>query len=609
MEAVLPRSHFFTGRLPARAFLLVAIVGNGLFATRAQGDSGWTVQSFDVTLAVRPDAELDVTELIDADFQVQKHGIYREIPIRYAVGMQQYELRFRLLGVDDGAGKRYGTAVSYEENRVRIRIGSADRTLQGPVRYRIRYRVGRAILWEGTRAWGKDDANRDHAVLRWNATGTEWGVPILRSMVTIILPADLDDSQVKYDAWTGVYGAKEKNFTKRRVDARTIAFETEALRGGEGITVEATMPGDAVSRPGWISEAAAWVVDNFPYAILPATLAFCIAAWYYRGRDLPGRGTIIVNYEPPDGLSPAEVGTLIDERVDLRDVSAAIIDLAARGYLTIKEIASKGLFSSSVDYQFTRAKDSGGLKPFETKIYTKLFDGKSEVRMSDLATKFYPVIGEVKQDLYRGLSQSGYFDGNPTTVRGAFLGLGLLAMLVALGAAALVQFWMIGRVFIAPIAITGILSAIVVIVISRVMPRKTRKGRIAWEQISGLEEYIRRAEVDDIQAQDRRGIFERLLPYAIIFGLSNRWAKAFAGLYTQPPDWYQPADPLNYSTFRFVSDIDRSVSSMNRSLPAMPRSTGTSGGPTGAGYSWSSGGFSGGGSVGGGFGGGGGGSW
>ena len=94
----------------------------------------------------------------------------------------------------------------------------------------------------------------------------------------------------------------------------------------------------------------------------------------------------------------------------------------------------------------------------------------------------------------------------------------------------------IGRVFVLPIAVTGVLSAAVVVITSRVMPRKTRKGRVAWEQIAGLEEYIRRAEVEDIEAQDRRGIFERLLPYAIIFGLSNRWAKAFADLYTQPPD-------------------------------------------------------------------------
>ena len=131
--------------------------------------------------------------------------------------------------------------------------------------------------------------------------------------------------------------------------------------------------------------------------------------------------------------------------------------------------------------------------------------------------------------------------------------------------------------------IAGVLSAIVVVVTSRVMPRKTQKGRIAWEQITGLEEYIRRAEVEDIQAQDRRGVFERLLPYAIIFGLSNRWAKAFAGLYAQPPDWYQPVDAANYTTMRFVNDIDRSVSSMNQSLPSMPRSTGDGSGADGRG--------------------------
>ena len=428
--------------------------------------------------------------------------------------------------------------------------------------------------------------------------------------MTVELPRELDDSRVVYDAWTGIYGAKNKDFTKRRVDAQTHRLRDRRTCGpAKGSLSMSRCP--ATQSPGQAgsSEAAAWLVDNFPYAIFPATLALCLAAWFYRGRDLPGRGTIVVNYEPPDQLSPAEVGTLIDERVDLRDISAVIIDLAARGYLKIEEVPSNSLFSSGVDYRFKRLKPPDGLKPFEKKLHSKLFDGKNSVLMSELTTKFYPVIAEVKSDLYRGLSQGGYFDGNPHTVRGTFLGLSLLALAVALGLCALIQLWMIGRVFVVPIAIAGVLSAIVVVVTSRVMPRKTQKGRIAWEQIAGLEEYIRRAEVDDIQAQDRRGIFERLLPYAIIFGLSNRWAKAFADLYTQPPDWYQPVDPLNYSTWRFTNDIDRSVSSMNRSLPAMPRSTGSSGGPTGAGYSWSSGGFSGGGSVGGGFGGGGGGSW
>ncbi len=604
----MPRLRLSRQRFPAWTCLLFAIVASGWAWGSARGDSGWTVSAFDVAIEVRPDAALEVTELIDANFEVPKHGIYREIPIRYAVGMHQYALRFRLRGVNNGAGLNYGTSVTHEENRVRIRIGDAAQMLKGPVRYRIRYRVERAVLWEGTRAWGGADGDRDHAVLRWNAIGTEWGVPIHRATVTVKLPRDLDDTQVVSDAWTGYYGAKNKDFTKRRVDARTIVFETGALPPGEGITVEVTMPSDAVSRPGWLHEAGDWLVNNFPYAIFPATLVLCLGAWYYRGRDLPGRGTIVVNYEPPDGLSPAEVGTLIDERVDLKDISAVVIDLAARGYLTIKEIPSNSWFSSGVDYQFTRGKVSGNLKPFEQKIYDKLFEGQDEVLMSNLTTKFYPVIAQVRKDLYQGLSRAGYFDGNPNTVRGAFLVLGLLALAVVLGTAALIQQGIIGRVFVLPIAITGVLSAIVVVVTSRVMPRKTRKGRIAWEQITGLEEYIRRAEVDDIQAQDRRGIFERLLPYAIIFGLSTRWAKAFADLYTQPPEWYQPVNAANYTTWQLMSDLDRSVSSMNRALPAMPRSSG-SGGPTGAGYGWSSGGFSGGGSSGGGFGGGGGGSW
>jgi hypothetical protein len=596
-------------RLSVWTALLVASLASGWACAAGRSDAGWTVRAFDVTLAIQNDAAIDVTESIDANFDVPKHGIYREIPIRYAVGMQQYALRFRLLGVDDGSGQRYGTQVTYEENRVRIRIGDAAHTLSGPVRYRIRYRVVRAILWEGTRAWGRDEASRDHSVLRWNATGTEWGVPINRSTVTVNLPRDLSDSQVTYDAWTGAYGSKNKDFNKRRVDARTIAFETGPFHPGEGITIEVTMPGDAVTRPGWMREAAAWLTDNFPFAVFPAFLALCVGAWLYRGRDLPGKGTIVVNYEPPDGFSPAEAGTLVDERVDQRDISAVIIDLATRGYLKIEEVASKSWFSSGVDYRFTRLKFADGLKPFESKLHTKLFDGKNSVLMSDLATKFSDVIAQVRGELYQGLSRGGYFDGNPTTVRGAYLGLGLLALGVVLGLAALIQGAMIGRVFPAPILIAGILSAITIVVTSRVMPRKTKKGRVAWEKIAGLEEYIRRAEVDDIEAQDRRGVFERLLPFAIIFGLSNRWAKAFADLYAQPPDWYQPLNASNYSTWQLTRDLDNSVSSMNRALPAVPRSTGAGAGPTGAGYSWSSGGFSGGGSVGGGFGGGGGGSW
>jgi len=174
---------------------------------------------------------------------------------------------------------------------------------------------------------------------------------------------------------------------------------------------------------------------------------------------------------------------------------------------------------------------------------------------------------------------------------GASFVLGILLVLGVLALTCLIQYGLIGRVFFIPVIIAGVLSALAVVITSRFMPRKTRKGRIAWEKIAGLQEYIRRAEVDSLQENERQGIFERLLPYAIIFGLSKRWGKAFADLYRQPPDWYQPARPMDFTTWMLINDIDRSMWMMNQTFPTQPRVQIDSGGGGGGGYGWSSGGF------------------
>lgn len=587
-----------------------ALVLLGLFATLGPGrsacaDGGWVIRNFDVHLGIQRDAGLDVTETIDADFNAPKHGILREIPVHYYVGMHQYSLRVRLLGVDDGAGRDYESSVSHEENLMKIRVGSPDFTVRGPVRYRIRYRVERAILWEGNHAWEKGNS----AVLRWNATGTEWQVPIEAAKVTVGLPRDFNDFEVVSDAWTGFYNARGKNFTKRTVDARTLEFTTGRLQPREGITVEIAMPADAVTEPGWWKELRWWLTDNFPYGVFPATLLACLLGWLFRGRDLPGTGTIVVNYESPDDLRPAEVGTLVDEKVDLRDISATIIDLAVRGYLRIEAMEKGSWFSSGNDYRFIKLKPAKGLKSFEQRLYNQIFNSGDQVSLGDLQEKFFPVLPRVRDDLYRGLSQDHYFDGNPDTVRGAFLGLGIMLVLAVLGAACVIQFALVGRVFILPVIIAGVLSILTVVFFSRIMPRKTSKGRIAWERIAGLQEYIGRAEVEQIREQERQGVFERLLPYAIVFGLSKRWGKAFEDLYRVPPDWYRPAPGGDFSTWVLINDIDRSVWMMNQTFPTQPRVEVDTGSGRGGGYSWSSGGFGGGGSSGGGFGGGGGSSW
>jgi uncharacterized membrane protein YgcG len=575
-------------------FMVLAALCLGPSVRHAHADSGWRITSFSVLLDVQPDSRVDVTETIAAQLDEAKHGIFREIPIRYAVGLHQYALRFRLLGVDDGAGVARTTHVSFEENRVAIRIGDADRLLSGPQTYRIRYQVERALLWEG-----------EHAVLRWNATGTEWLVPIDQAAVTIVLPGPLDDRQVRIDAWTGAYGARNKDYTSRRLDDRRIQLQTGALGIGEGITVDLALPASAITRPALVTRLGWWLGDNFVYALVPASAAACISLWYARGRDLPGRGSIVVQYEPPDGLCPAEAGTLVDEQVDLRDISATIIDLAVRGCLEISEVKATNWLWSSTDYRFKKIEHHVALKAYEQKLFDRLFNDGNTVLLSDLRTTFFSVLADVRSKLYQSLAKGGYFDGRPDSVRTGFLVAGIFALFPALAAACGLQYLWIGRVFLLPVAITGALALLVVAITSKAMPRKTKKGRIAWEGIAGLEEYIRRAEVEDLEAQERRGRFERLFPYAIAFGLTDRWAKAFEDLYTEPPSWYH-ADTGGqpFSTNMLVSSVNRSVGAMNSALPAQPRSSGGSGGG-----GWSSGGFGGGGSSGGGFGGGGGGSW
>lgn len=561
-------------------------------ASPARADlGGWSIADFDANLKIRPDGIIEVTETIIADFAEPRHGIYREIPVRYDVGLHLYDLRFHLLEVDDGRGNRWGTKTDYEGNKVRIRIGDAESTVTGRQVYRIRYRVSRAILHEG-----------DHAVLRWNATGTEWRVPIGQVEVAVTLPRPLEEGEVSYTAWTGAYGSKEKDFAESRPDASTIRFEVGGLRPQEGISVEIVMPADAVTQATFLTRLGWWLGDNFPYGLIPATLAACAGLWFLRGRDPAGRGTIVVEYQPPDELRPAEVGTLIDEKVDPRDLSSTIVDLAVRGYLSIEEIKDSGWFSESTDYRFRKLRDGGDLRPFERTMFQKLFVGRESVRLSDLKETYYAAIQSARSELYTSLKAREYFDGNPDTVRTVFFLCGLGVLALAMGLAAVIQHAWVGRVFPLPVILAGVVGVGIVAWTSRVMPRKTRKGRVTWERIRGLEEYIRRAEVADLKDQERRGIFEALLPYAIAFGLADRWATAFEGLYQEPPSWFR-TDRADFSTAYLASSLNHSVNRMNTVLPSQPRSSGSGG------SGWSSGGFSGGGSSGGGFGGGGGGSW
>ena len=589
-------STLTSSRRPASWLVAAALLLPLAFAPSAAfAQDTWSIRAFDVKLDLAREGTLDVTETIAAHFHAPSHGILREIDVRYDVNGHLYDIRLRVNGVTDPNGNSFRYQVNDVGNKTVLKIGDPKTLVSGDQTYVIRYRVDRAVLWE-----------KAGAALRWNATGTRWKVPIGRATVALTLPEGVDPKRVEWKAFTGAFGSKESGVTYG-LEGRTLTCATTGRLGpGEGVTVNATIP-EGLKRPSFWADLGWWLGDNFVYGLIPAWALACFGLWYLRGRDAPGMGSIVVRYEPPEGLGPAEVGTLVDERVDQRDISATIVDLAVRGYLTIREEKTSGGLmglGASTDYVLESKRPPKGLKTYEALVHDKLFAEGDSIRLSELKTRFFDALPQIKNDLYGGLSQRGYFAGNPTAVRaGAFVLLFFAAFLVLAAAAVLQTFW-IGRVFPVPLLVTGIAMVITAFLTSRVMPRRTREGRIAWEQIEGMKEYIQRAEVDDLKTQERQSVFERLLPYAVAFGLTTRWARAFEGLYTQPPDWYQTAGDAPFSMYYFGSSLDRSVSTMNTILPAQPQSS--TGGSDGG---WSSGGFGGGGDVGGGFGGGGGDSW
>src|SRR5688572_16713439 len=158
------------------------------------------ILGFDSHIAIQKDGSLDVTEAIRVRVEniAINHGIYRDFPTRYkAHHGRRVKVEFELVGTWlDGQAEE--NKVETLGNGVRIRIGSAERTVPpGEHSYTIRYRATRMI----GRFEGYDE-------LYWNVTGNGWDFPIDQASATITLPSPARFGQRA--AYTGPQGSPEQ---------------------------------------------------------------------------------------------------------------------------------------------------------------------------------------------------------------------------------------------------------------------------------------------------------------------------------------------------------------------------------------------------------------
>jgi hypothetical protein len=271
-----------------------------------------------------------VVERIRYDFgSAERHGIYREIPLRGGEGFgEARSIAIDVTEVTDEAGRERPWRLERGGGRIHLRIGDPDRTVSGLREYRIRYRVRRALRFL-----------EDRDELAWNVTGNEWKVPIARAEARIHLPPGAEAGAAGGGArcFAGRYGATAGDCSAL-VEGGSVAFAAEGLGPAEGLTAVVALPKGVLRAPSAAQLAFERLLElGGPWLLLPlATLALLLRHWRAHGVDA-GRGDAIpVRYEPPEGLTPAEVGTLLDERADLADLTATLLDLAVRGYLDLQ---------------------------------------------------------------------------------------------------------------------------------------------------------------------------------------------------------------------------------------------------------------------------------
>ncbi len=558
------------------------------------------IENYNVLLRVEKNGNISVSERIDYDFgNLYRHGIYRDIPTTLNQQGKKIRLSFSDIAVTDEQGNGVPFETSSGGGVLHIKIGDADKLITGRHSYIIDYSVEKPFVF-------LENIDR----LSWNAIGSFWKVPIDSATIEIKFDPELTPALQNATCYFGAWGSTHTCSSTESA----LLYKISDLESYSGVTVDLDFQKGTIPPP-TREEIFFAALKKWWGIIIPILVfIFLYRHWSRHGRDPKGKGTIITQFDAPDKLSSAEVGVVIDERANNKDIWSSLIDLAIRGYIKITRLEKTGILSSE-DYLLERKKGVEGLQnEFEIllleslfkrqtdiaslKDLKKVFQKKSQenaeellesVKLSDLKYKFASDLTKIQTSLYTEVVQKGYFPKNPETTKGIFIAIGIVALVIGvISAGFLLNFENV------VLLVSLIVASCLFFVFSPLMSKRTEKGVAAKEHILGLKNYLNVAEKDRINfhnaPEKNPATFEKYLPFAMALGVEKEWAKQFADLSLNNLSWYNSSTGSNFSSIALVNSLSSFSTTANQTLSATHSS--------GAG-----------GSVGGGGGGGGGGSW
>lgn len=528
----------------------------------------------------------------------QNKGMRRAIPDYY----QGVLVDLSDISVTDETGAPRPFDVENDEGFTLV-TSAADSFVEGPQTYVFSYEQSNV-----TRYFTNTDADEWY----WDTNGTGWDQPFGEVTATVHLGAELAEALVaEPSCYWGYEGATELCEISV-IDSNQYVATHSSLGTRQNMTVVFGFePGTFTARDSsYLATSAGFVQPLGAFGALAALV------WAFRTRrtalaDAVGRPTIIAEYSPPRDVPIVTAALLLGKRN--KAIAAQILDFAVRRRLRIREAESNGFFSSGTNYRLELI-DPTGVRGTELEILRALF-GKSlqhgvvrDLAKPDqkLSQKLYKIVerensGLVAAGFRRKVSASSYLPIVVSVIAAAVsIFFGIILIDGSYGSA--IPFVLIGGVIASGIATLVLLFRTPV----------TARGAEARDHLEGLELYIRLAEADRLrmlqspegalrERNDSTGdsdvlkIYEKLLPYAVLFGLEKQWSEELGKYYTeQSPDWYAGAGVFNGAIFA------SSISSMSDSLASSysgSASSSSSGGSGGGGSSGGGGGGGGGGGV------------
>ncbi|MBK8461996.1 MAG: DUF2207 domain-containing protein [Nigerium sp.] len=602
-------------RLLAVVFAVLITVVTAPTAHADDTPEAWRIPDLKADVVVDAEGVSTVTLDLTFDFADEPgHGPYVALSTQQAVDDNPDVWRMidvEVTDVSSPTGAPAHTQITHEDGALLIRIGSEGTRVQGVQSYRIVF-TARGLIAPRHATSGLDEFN-------WNVVGSGgWDVPIDHVGVSVVGPVGIDRTAC-------FSGTRYDQPCQASSSGRSATFAAGGLAAGDGVQVVAGFPAGTFvgAEPRFTKRFH--VGNVIPVNATTVGLTGALTAlgvgvvlmkrrrWsrdeVYLGltpglRPAPGhdaavglarlsQADVAVAFTPPKGASVGEVGVLLDTRADNVDVTASILDLAARGHFQIIENGEKS-------WRFVRRATGDPRTPAEDHIVSTLFKKGNDVTTGELRDKKYHALlpGARERLENRVIKDLNWFKGSPRSAQvlalltavmlifgGVFLG---LVLGFAFG---------LGLVGLAPI-VTGLLLA----PLSLTAGRRTAEGSAVLAQAKGFELYLRTAEADQIRFEEGIDVFSRYLPWATIFGVAERWAGVFAQLERegryQRGDWY--VGPGSLDTLRLSMAMNALTHELSSSMVAstVAQSASTAGTSGGSGFS-----------GGGGFGGTGGGGW